>query len=181
MQQNYEVPFAFGHAWFGTPPQSWHYQATTFHEHTFPQTKAVLREPYSVCLRVSIRTEPLNFGILGALFVPDKAGQLTLRVGILNVDENKVAGITAGLPEEYAQAVFEEALLAIADTLYLGSGVLTFSYAAWTLVDSSRRTFQVLARSVVQLLNPLLGQVTEQFLNQLVLDNWQQTRFASHT
>lgn len=121
------------------------------------------------------------YGLLGAVFVPNKTRELTIEVALSggyigDTEEGEEwilpgsrpwTGEYVGLPKEHGKAVLEAARDA-PDLAQLGGGTLRFDRAAYHHVDSNDNTYARLARIVARLLLPSADTMTESELVQLV-------------
>ncbi|HET6384257.1 MAG TPA: hypothetical protein VFJ58_12765 [Armatimonadota bacterium] len=116
------------------------------------------------------------YGLLGAEFVPDLSGAMTIQVmistGNLDVLQGVIPGtitdtVRRGLPSEYADSVFDGAIQGNLDAP-LGSGVLQFNCAAHGEAGSSRRVFRQLSEVVTRLVGIDPSSVTMEQLLSLI-------------
>lgn len=113
------------------------------------------------------------YGLLGGGFLPDRSGELVVKVAVSEKDELEMPDSLAsnfdtvyrGLPVEYADSV----LSGIVDAgEILGSGLLLCNCAAHSPVGSSPRLFRQLALIWVRLIASQTESVSEEELTRLV-------------
>lgn len=101
----------------------------------------------------------IHYGALGADYIHEQEEQLVIQV-LTSTEEGEqvsdsLAGkldvVRSGLPQEFAQAILENAMI-VNENQLLGKGTLRFCCAAYGQVGSSSWIFGVLTRIVVKLL-----------------------------
>jgi hypothetical protein len=125
---------------------------------------------------------PSSYGLLGAEFMPDSSGRITVEVALSGGADGETvtydslaAGsdtVRAGLPREYGSAVLQTG------TLYasaLGPGTLRFDDAAHGMVGSSVAVFGWLTRIVLQLLVHEVATMTDDELMSIARAAWRDT------
>ncbi|MCT7961005.1 hypothetical protein NG791_09990 [Laspinema sp. D1] len=113
------------------------------------------------------------YGLLGGGFLPDRSGELVVKVAVSKKDElempeslaSKFDTVYRGLPGEYADSVLD----GIVDAgEILGSGLLLCNCAAHSPVGSSPWMFRQLALIWVRLIASQTESVSEEELTRLV-------------
>lgn len=110
------------------------------------------------------------YGLLGAEFIPNNSGKLSVEVRVSTENESifpsSIAAefdtVKIGLPEEYSQSVIDGIVNSLNNQIIqtLGSGVIKIEQAAHGEISSSKKMFRNIAATVIQLL--LLDQVSPQ-------------------
>jgi hypothetical protein len=118
---------------------------------------------------------PSSYGLLGAEFLPDSRGRITVEVAVSGGSDGETLThdwlvarndtVRAGLPKAYASAVLETGML-YASTL--GPGMLRFADAAHDMVGSSVAVFGWLARIVLHLLVHEVSTMTDNELMSII-------------
>ncbi len=128
--------------------------------------KSVTRQ---ATLEIIIPVSPrVCYGLLGAVFIPNKSGNLSVEIRVSTDSEsilnNSIAAqfdtVRVGLPMEYSQSIIEEIFNSLNNQVidFFGSGVIRFDKAAHGEISSSKKIFRSVAAIVMQLL--LLEQVS---------------------
>lgn len=110
------------------------------------------------------------YGLLGAEFIPNNFGKLSVEVRVSTENESifpssiadEFDTVKIGLPEEYSQSVIDGIVNSLNNQIIqtLGSGVIKIEQAAHGEISSSKKMFRNIAATVIQLL--LLDQVSPQ-------------------
>lgn len=122
-------------------------------------------ETRQAALEIFIPVGPrVCYGLLGAKFIPNPSGKLSVEVRVSTENESifsssmaaKVDTVKIGLPEEYSQSVMEGIVNSLIDDAKLietlGSGVIAIEQAAYGEISSSKKMFRNIAATVIQLL-----------------------------
>jgi hypothetical protein len=125
---------------------------------------------------------PSSYGLLGAEFMPDSSGRITVEVALSSGSDGETvtygslaAGndtVRAGLPREYGSAVLQTGMLYASS---LGTGTLRFADAAHGIVGSSVAVFGWLTRIVLELLVHEVATMTDGELMSIVSAAWRDT------
>lgn len=111
------------------------------------------------------------YGLLGAKFIPNDSGRLSVEVRVSTENESifsssmaaTVDTVKIGLPEEYSQSVIEGIVNSLTNPKMieiLGSGVIGIEQAAHGELSSSKKMFRNIAATLTRLL--LLEQSSHQ-------------------
>ena len=151
--------FNEAHVWLDDLPD-WQYEATKVAERRqeAQNMKTSARRYAALELFLPIGGR-IHYGALGAEFVPEQQEQLVIQV-LISTSEGepvsaslaeKVDVVRAGLPQEFAQAILENAMM-VDENQLLGTGTLRFCRAVHGRDGSSPWIFGVLTRVIVKLL-----------------------------
>lgn len=122
-------------------------------------------ETRQAALEIFIPVGPrVCYGLLGAKFIPNPSGKLSVEVRVSTENESifsssmaaQVDTVKIGLPEEYSQSVMEGIVNSLTNDAKLietlGSGVIAIEQAAYGEISSSKKMFRNIAATVIQLL-----------------------------
>jgi hypothetical protein len=121
-------------------------------------------ETRQAALEIFIPVGPrVCYGLLGAKFIPNPSGKLSVEVRVSTENESifsssmaaQVDTVKIGLPEEYSQSVMEGIVNSLTNDAKLietlGSGVIAIEQAAYGEISSSKKMFRNIAATVIQL------------------------------
>lgn len=128
-------------------------------------------EHKQAAIEMMIAANPrICYGLLGAKFIPNQIGKLSLEILVSTEQEaifeqslaNSFDTVRIGCPKEYTQSIINGALHSLNAQLVetLGSGVICFDVAAHGEISSSNKLFHHLASILVNLL--LLNRVSNE-------------------
>lgn len=110
------------------------------------------------------------YGLLGAEFIPNNSGKLSVEVRVSTENESifhsSIAAqfdtVKIGLPEEYSQSVIDGIVNSLNNQMIqtLGSGIIKIEQAAHGEMSSSKKMFRNIAATIIHLL--VLDQVSPQ-------------------
>ena len=119
--------------------------------------------PRKAALEINIPVGPRScYGLLGAKFIPNNSGNLSLEIAVSTDSESiftdalaaQIDTVRIGLPMEYCQSVIEGIINSLTpeNMEILGSGIIVFAQAAHGEISSSNQIFRNIAATVILLL-----------------------------
>jgi len=142
-------------------PPAWELPLDTCIRYHAPPSTSPSSANVSVVIEVLLNREPRRiYGLVGAQFAENDSHVLSIVVPIVEVIQasfnpirpiDPMEIVTPGLPAEYAGGVLVSAAAQQQKVSRLGSGVLTFKWAAYAHHASHARVFEALAGSIVEL------------------------------
>ncbi len=148
-----------------------------------PNIAALYPETRSTTVEVArMLGHPSSYGLLGAEFMPDSGGRITVEVALSSGSDGETVtydslaagsdAVRVGLPREYGSAVLQASMLYASA---LGPGTLCFADAAHGMVGSSVAVFRWLTRIVLELLVHEVATMTDDELMSIVSAAWRDT------
>ncbi len=119
--------------------------------------------PRKAALEINIPVGPRScYGLLGAKFIPNNSGNLSLEIAVSTDSEAiftdslaaQIDTVRIGLPIEYCLSVIEGIFNSLTDENIeiIGSGIIVFEQAAHGEISSSNKIFRNIASTVILLL-----------------------------
>jgi hypothetical protein len=115
----------------------------------------------NVALELFIPAGPkLNYGLLGASFMPNESGKLSI---LTNISDNETEHYEnslnrsmdkyyKGLPTEYYSGIISGIKSVVDENLILPSGTVLINKSAHGLIDSSNMMFYMISRAIILLI-----------------------------
>lgn len=166
--QDVEITLSRGKLWIGCPPHNWLVDTESRYKRIIKATSYGTPDETKLCLYLRFLGGISSSGILGLTFTGSKDDNLVLNVPVAK--EGSSANLV-GLTERLAEAVLQEAELAVKSTCRIVSGELNFNYAQLHPIDSNPFIFMLLTRVLISILNTELHLIDRETVDRMVVRN----------